>query len=187
MTLGGVTEALPQAIGLVGFLFLFLFLFIFLFCSSSSSCRNRCANAEHDALMQEMRYAVGKYCCASLQLYHALMHYRHRLRGKLKKRIKREHNVTQVSRTTVSQHLGHICHWWIHSFLPSHIVNEFWSLNSGCVCDYPSGSGMHSPKWLLVQSHLWVVSVVTLSMICIVLYASEQLLVPVTEQVACPD
>ena len=53
--------------------------------------------------MQEMRYAVGKYCCARLQLYHALMHYKHRLRGKLKKRIKREHSVTQVSRFTVSQ------------------------------------------------------------------------------------
>ncbi|DBA69354.1 TPA: hypothetical protein ACH3X2_012930 [Trebouxia sp. C0005] len=45
---------------------------------------------------QEMRYAVGKYCCARLQLYHALMHYKHRLRGKLKKRIKREHNVTRL-------------------------------------------------------------------------------------------
>lgn len=46
--------------------------------------------------MQEMQYAVGKYCCARLQLYHALMHYKHRLRGKLKKRIKREHSMTKV-------------------------------------------------------------------------------------------
>ncbi len=61
--------------------------------------------------MQVMRYAVGKYCCARLQLYHALMHYKHRLRGKLKKRIKREHNVTQVSHSIVSQHAGHNCHW----------------------------------------------------------------------------
>lgn len=46
--------------------------------------------------VQEMQYAVGKYCCARLQLYHALMHYKHRLRGKLKKRIKKEHNISQV-------------------------------------------------------------------------------------------
>ncbi|DBA89279.1 TPA: hypothetical protein ACH3X1_016415 [Trebouxia sp. C0004] len=73
---------------------------------------------------QEMRYAVGKYCCARLQLYHALMHYKHRLRGKLKKRIKREHNVTQVRHSTVSQHVGYSCHWWFHSALSSHVVNE---------------------------------------------------------------
>lgn len=91
-------------------------LFFLSFSSISSSCsfssfRNRCADAGHDVLMQEMRYAVGKYCCARLQLYHALMHYKHRLRGKLKKRIKREHSVTQVSHSTVSQRVGYSCHW----------------------------------------------------------------------------
>ena len=46
--------------------------------------------------MQEMHYTVGKFCCARLQLYHAMMHYKHRLRGKLKKRVKGQHNITKV-------------------------------------------------------------------------------------------
>ena len=48
-------------------------------------------------MLQEVSYAVGRFCCARLQMYHALMHYKHRLRGKLKKRIKAEYQLQKVS------------------------------------------------------------------------------------------
>ena len=47
--------------------------------------------------MQELQFAVGRYCCARLQMYHALVHYKHRLHGKLKKHIKHAHSMQQVN------------------------------------------------------------------------------------------
>lgn len=60
-----------------------------------------------DSVLQELQFAVGRYCCARLQMYHALVHYKHRLRGKLKKHIKHAYNMQKV--TYHHAHLHDLC------------------------------------------------------------------------------
>ena len=50
---------------------------------------------------------MGRMCCARIQMYHALMHYKYRLRGKLKKRIKTEYSLQRVF--SLPFHHAYIC------------------------------------------------------------------------------
>ena len=67
--------------------------------------------------LQEVQYAVGRFCCARLQMYHALMHYKHRLRGKLKKRIKAEYKLQRVKSKSCSLHPSDVLVHVIHACL----------------------------------------------------------------------
>ena len=75
-----------------------------------------------DFVLQELQFAVGRYCCARLQMYHALIHYKHRLRGKLKKHIKHAYNMQKVT--------CHHMHGWRHmlAFVVIKIMCHFWVL-----------------------------------------------------------
>ncbi len=46
--------------------------------------------------MQERSYVVGQHCAVRVQLYHALWHYRRRMRGKLKKQLKKSRQYLEV-------------------------------------------------------------------------------------------
>lgn len=69
--------------------------------SVNKYCRKMGQSSTYFVLtLQELQFAVGRYCCARLQMYHALIHYKHRLRGKLKKHIKHAFNMHQVTAIT---------------------------------------------------------------------------------------
>ena len=46
---------------------------------------------------KERHFVVGTHCSIRLQLYHALWHYKHRLRAKLKKQLKIARKDLQVT------------------------------------------------------------------------------------------
>ena len=49
---------------------------------------------------------VGQHCAVRVQLYHALWHYKHNLRAKLKKALKQAHAALRV-RPSLSPHAQH--------------------------------------------------------------------------------
>ncbi|KAK9916753.1 hypothetical protein WJX75_006571 [Coccomyxa subellipsoidea] len=50
---------------------------------------------EEDGEVKERRYVVGQHCAVRVQLYHALWHYKRRMRGKLKKQLKKSRQFLQ--------------------------------------------------------------------------------------------
>ncbi|CAL8466622.1 g6158 [Coccomyxa elongata] len=48
-----------------------------------------------DGERRERKYIVGQHCAVRVQLYHALWHYKHHIRGKLKKQLKKSREYLQ--------------------------------------------------------------------------------------------
>lgn len=72
-------------------------------------CRRECAWLPN----QERGYVVGRHCAVRVQLYHALWHYKRRLRAKLKKALKQARAQLQVrgALRTTDRLKSCICAW----------------------------------------------------------------------------
>lgn len=95
-----------------------------------------------DSVLQELQFAVGRYCCARLQMYHALVHYKHRLRGKLKKHIKHAYNMQKVTchhAHMLQRRLAYIASYPMNLFLVFGLMSALTMFISGCCRGEPGG------------------------------------------------
>jgi hypothetical protein len=55
---------------------------------------------------------VGRHCATRVQLYHALWHYKRRVRANLKKKLKESRAWLQVQRVLISPHHRRLIFAW---------------------------------------------------------------------------